>query len=554
MTFRNVRWTLACAAALLLTRHVASQNVCDGVSRVNNTNLTRVTVASGLTSGTSGPLFVSAPPGDTNRIMIVLQNGTIRQLIRGAAPTASTVFLDIDPRVTNTFDEQGLLGLAFSPTFATDGIFYVSYTRTSDGDLIVSRFRTLDGTGNTAGDPASEQILFRVDDNESNHNGGWMSFGPDGFLYISQGDGGNGGDPHGACGNGQNTGVILGKMLRIDPTGSVGTAPDCALDPGSYTIPPGNPLADGPGGDCDEIWAYGLRNPWRDSFDTLTGDLYIADVGQGCWEEINWAPSTSTGGENYGWRNFEGRHCFNAPSMSCTPTSSPADGCQPACSDPVPVGDAEPNGTRVPILEYPSNGGAECSVTGGYVYRGCRMTGFQGKYFYGDYCAGTVLSFQQVGGVATNPQSWTAQVGTSLALDLTSFGQDAQGELYITDRDGLVYMLLPPLTNFEVSGAGAIPFQLSKTGPWTWEDLAYTSRHTITAYRVHRANVADGVFNVGEVFDCVFTSPTPSWPGGDAADPLPGAFFAYVVTGLNGPTPTSPGGTPTRTLSGVVCP
>jgi glucose/arabinose dehydrogenase len=200
-----------------------------------------------------------------------------------------------------------------------------------------------------------------------------MSFGPDGFLYIAQGDGGGAGDGHGTCGNGQNLQSALGKILRIDPTGSVGTAPDCGLDAGPYTIPPGNPFTDGAGsGNCDEIWIYGLRNPWRDSFDAVTGDLYIGDVGQGCWEEVNWIPATTAAGRNLGWRNFEGRHCYNA-TQGCTATNSPA-GCSPACSDPAPAGDAVPNGTTVPILEYSSGPGPACTVVSGYVYRGCRMT------------------------------------------------------------------------------------------------------------------------------------------------------------------------------------
>ncbi len=414
MKSRADRWATALlpfVATLSSGTNAADQNVGTGVSPVPNTNLTRVTVASGMTAGTSGPTFVTAAPGDVQRIFIVLQNGIIRQLQRGDGPTEHTVFMDIDARVRSVSDEQGLLGLAFGPDFATGGYFYVNYTR-NDGDTIVSRFRTLDGTPNTLGDPTSETILFRIDQPSSNHNGGWMGFGADGFLYIAQGDGGGGGDIHGVCGNGQSLATLLGKILRIDPTGTVGTAPDCGLDAGPYKIPPGNPLADGSAtGNCDEIWAYGVRNPWRNSFDQQNGDLYVGDVGQGCWEEVNWTPGTSTGGENYGWRLFEGRHCYNSL-QGCGATASPA-GCTPACSDPAPVGDPLPSGTRLPIWDYSSGPGPECTVVGGYVYRGCRMPNFHGKYFYGDYCAGTVLSFEQSGGVATNHQSWTSQLGTS---------------------------------------------------------------------------------------------------------------------------------------------
>jgi hypothetical protein len=446
-----------------------------------------------------------------------------------------------------------LLGLAFSPDFASNGVFYVYYTRASDGDDILSRFRTLDGTPNTVGDPASEQILYRIDDTENNHNGGWLSFGPDGFLYISEGDGGGGGDVHGTCGNGQNTSAMLGKIIRIDPTGSVGGPPDCGLDPGPYTIPPSNPLVDGHGGNCDEIFAYGLRNPWRDSFDALNGDLYIGDVGQGCWEEVDRLPA-GTSGQNFGWRNFEGMHCYNA-SQGCGATNSPA-GCAPACNDPAPTGDPIPNGTVLPIYDYSSSVNPQCAITGGYVYRGCRMTNFQGKYFYGDYCAGTVLSFVPNNGVPTTFETWTTQLGSGLGNSLTSFGTDAQGEIYFCDRKGTVYMILPPLPDTEVSGTGAAnELLLDKAGAWTWEDVTFTNRQPVTSYHVYRANIADGIFNPGEIFSCVHQGATPSWPaGGDVTNPAPNAMFAYVVTAFNGTVQSSPGGTPVRTLNAAACP
>jgi glucose/arabinose dehydrogenase len=558
MNTRAARWATTVVPLVFTVvsgSNAFGQAVCNGVAPVFNTNLTRVTVASGMTTGTSGPLFVTAPPGDVFRIFIVLQNGVIRQLQRGDAPSAHTVFMDIAARIGSAGNEQGLLGLAFSPNFATDGIFYVNYTRL-DGDTIISRFRTLDGSPKTNGDPASETILLRIHQPESNHNGGWLGFGPDGYLYIAQGDGGGGGDVHGTCGNGQSLATLLGKILRIDPTGTLGTAPDCGLDAGPYTIPPGNPFADGPAsGSCDEIWAYGLRNPWRDAFDTATGDLYVADVGENCWEEIDWAPAGSTGGQNYGWRQFEGRHCYNSL-QGCGATSSPA-GCAPACSDPAPVGDPIPNGTTLPIWDYSHASGSQCSIVGGYVYRGCRMPNIRGKYFYGDYCAGSVLSFEPVGGAPTNPQSWTSQLGAGLAFGLTSFGTDAQGEIYFADRDGIVFTASPPFNEVEVSGTGAgKPLLMSKIGDWTWENLQASTWQQVTAYKVYRANVADGRFDAGEVFDCVRQSATPAWPlGGDLANPAPGGMFAYIVMAQNGAAEqTSPGGTPVRTLSALGCP
>ncbi|HEX4826085.1 MAG TPA: PQQ-dependent sugar dehydrogenase [Candidatus Polarisedimenticolaceae bacterium] len=523
------------------------------MAKVSNTALARATVATGLGGGTGGPLFVTAPPGDKSRIFIVGQGGLIRQLARGAAPTAWTVFLDISARLTHAGDEQGLLGLAFDPNFATNGFFYVYYTRLSDGNDMLSRFRTLDGTPNTVGDPASETVLYRIVDTEDNHNGGWLSFGPDGFLYIGEGDGGGGGDQHGTCGNGQNTSTMLGKILRIDPNGIAGNPPDCGLDAGPYTIPASNPLADGHGGNCDEIFAYGLRNPWRNSFDASNGDIYVADVGQGCWEEVDWIP-VGTSGQNFGWRNFEGSHCYN-PSQGCSATSSAADGCAPACNDPAPSGDPIPNGTHLPIYNYSSSVNPQCAITGGYVYRGCRMTNFQGKYFYGDYCAGIVQSFIPGSGVPNTFETW-AGISSGMSNSLTSFGTDAQGEIYFCDRKGTVYMILPPLTDVEVSGEGAADqLRLDKSGAWTWEDINFTSRQLTTSYHVYRANVADDVFNAGEVFDCVFQTTGTTWPaGGDPASPAPNSFFAYVVTALNGATQSSPGGTPVRTLGAASCP
>jgi hypothetical protein len=345
-------------------------------------------------------------------------------------------------------------------------------------------------------------------------------------------------------------------LLRIDPTATVGTVPDCGLDAGPYKIPPGNPFTDGPAsGNCDEIWAYGLRNPWRNSFDAATGDLYIGDVGEGCWEEVDRAPATSMGGENYGWRQFEGRHCYDSL-QSCGATSAPV-GCTPACNDPAPVGDPAPNGTVLPLWDYSSGTGTDCSIVGGYVYRGCRMPNFWGKYFYGDFCTGSVLSFVPAGGVPTNHQTWTTQLGAGLAFGLSSFGTDAQGELYFADRDGLVYTASPPFPEFEVSGDGAAkPLLMSKVGDWTWENLQQASWQPVSSYKIYRANVADGRFNAGEVFDCVRSSTTPVWAaGGDLVNPAAGGMFAYVVTAQNGAAEqTSPGGTPARTLSFLGCP
>lgn len=558
--------TLLLTTTLLGSIHatMAGADPCAGVSPVANTSLARVTVASGLTGR---PLLVTAPPGDVDRIFIVEQNGFIRQLVRGAAPGGSTLWLDIDARVNSASDEQGLLGLAFHPDFQSNGFFFVNYTR-ADGSTVVSRFQTLGGSPLAAGDPASEKQLLRISQPAANHNGGHLQFGTDGYLYIGTGDGGSGGDPWGACGNGQNRQTLLGKLLRIDVDGGPGFAPDCGLETNIYTIPSDNPFAAGAGGDCDEIWSYGLRNPWRFDIDPSTGDFYIGDVGQGCWEEINYVSGSPTcvgganvgqpclidancpgstcgpGGENYGWRQMEGTRCYN-PGQGCNAVN--AANCLPACND---------LSLRLPILDYSRSAG-NCSVTGGVIYRGCRMPNFDGTYFYGDYCAGSVRSFFVNAGVAANQTNWTALLGADLAFDLTSFGRDAQGEVYLLDRDGLVYKIVPPLPDFEVSGPGAgQPFLLSRDGDWTWENLQFSSGHPITSYRVLRADIADGVFDPGETFDCVHSTTATSWPlGGDPTVPAADRWLAYVVVARNaGGLQTSPGGSPPRTIGGAACP
>jgi glucose/arabinose dehydrogenase len=498
---------------------------CTGITPATNTSLNAPIIVTGLTDR---PLFVTAPPGDTSRIFIVGQNGYIRIKNKGVAGT--TLYLDIDARVNSTSDEMGLLGLAFDPDFATNGYFYVNYTEvvSTIRYTVIARFTALNAT---QGDPNSEFRLMRFVQPETNHNGGWMGFGPDGYLYIATGDGGGGGDVHGACGNGQNLSTLLGKMLRIDPGGTDPTSlpPDCGLGGQGYVIPQANPFDDGAGGSaCDEIYAYGLRNPWRPSLDAATGDLYIADVGQGCWEEINFVERPGDGGFNFGWRQMEGTHCYN-PAQGCGATS--AANCLPTCNDP---------SFTNPVLDYSNSGQPECAITGGYVYRGCRMPSFTGKYFYGDYCTGVVKSLRMVDGVVTNQQDWTSQVDPSNLLDfgLTSFGEDAEGELYITDRSGEIRKLVPPIGSVELGSTGPSAFRLDKTGAWTWENLAL-SDIAVSFYRVYRGT-PNGAFT------CVLKTATPSWPaGGDPVIPDPDALFAYVVTAFSGAgeTPTGHPGT-----------
>jgi glucose/arabinose dehydrogenase len=325
----------------------------------------------------------------------------------------STPFLSITNRVGSSASEQGLLSVAFPPDYATKGTFYVDYTDV-DGETTVSRFyRTADPD---VADPNSEEVILTVDQPYANHNGGQLAFGPDGYLYISLGDGGGGGDPEG---NAQNPATLLGTILRIDvepytvsvPTTHQVYLPLVLSQPvGSglnYRIPPTNPFTQTTGY-RDEIWAWGLRNPWRFSFDRSTGDLYIGDVGQGTYEEIDFQPSASLGGENYGWPILEATHCY--PSAPCDST-----------------------GLVPPVAEYDHSQG--CSVTGGVVYRGSDPD-LQDIYLYGDYCTGRIWGLVQEG------EAWSTQVLTDTDLNITSFGEDEAGNVYVTDFwNGGVYQI-----------------------------------------------------------------------------------------------------------------
>jgi hypothetical protein len=341
---------------------------------------------------------LATPPGETRRLFVVEQAGRIRIVRDGAV--VGTPFLDIVSRV-GSGGERGLLGLAFHPQYAQNGRFYVNYTDRR-GDTHVSEFRV--SSDPDVADPASERELLAVTQPFANHNGGGLAFGNDGMLYIALGDGGSGGDP---MRNGQNLGRHLGKVLRIDVARG-----------NPYAVPSDNPFVSTPGA-LPEVWAYGLRNPWRISFDRATGDLYIGDVGQGRREEIDVGLASRRGGENYGWNVMEGTLCF-----------SPSSGCNTS-------------GLTLPVLDYPIDGSAaECAVTGGYVYRGCRMPGYQGTYFYGDYCSAIVRSFRLEGGRAVDQRDWTSALSRGVNA-LSSFGVDGEGEIYIVDHQGEIYKIVP---------------------------------------------------------------------------------------------------------------
>ena len=329
-----------------------------------------------VAGGFSQPTQVTNAGDASGRLFVVEQPGRI-QIIRNGSVDAAP-FLDITGRVA-CCGERGLLSVAFPPGYSGKNYFYVDYTATN-GDLTVSRFRTTTTDPDVA-DPGSETVLLTINHQQfANHNGGQLRFGPDGYLYIGAGDGGAAGDP---SGNGQNTNSLLAKVLRIDVES--GTAP--------YAIPPTNPFV-GRSGYRPEIWAYGLRNPWRFSFDRATGDLYIGDVGQDHYEEIDYQPARDPGGENYGWNIMEGLHCY----------------AQPACSA---------DGLTLPVFEYPHTNG-NCSISGGFVYRGSQVPSLEGTYLYADYCTGLISGL-------TRGAAWTSSQLLDSQLNISSFGEDEAG-------------------------------------------------------------------------------------------------------------------------------
>ncbi|MFL6274422.1 MAG: PQQ-dependent sugar dehydrogenase [Blastocatellia bacterium] len=366
-------------------------------------------------SGLSSTVFVTHAHDGTNRLFIIEQVGRIRVAQPGASTT--TVFLDISSRVLSG-GERGLLGLAFHPQYAINGRFFVYYTRQTDGALTIAEYHVTPGNPNTA-DPNSEIIMGGAGSNlpidhsaNTNHNGGMMAFGPDGYLYAGTGDGGSGDDPPN---NSQNINVLLGKMLRIDVNTPNGAIP--------YSSPPSNPFFGATPG-ADEIYAYGLRNPWRWSFDRATGQLICGDVGQSAREEIDYI----TKGGNYGWRVMEGMICN--PSFNggvCTP----------------------PSGSILPIFDYTHSSG-RCSITGGYIYRGYRSTVPVSAYVYGDYCAGEIWQLQ----------SGTNALLLDTTLNITSFGEDEAGEIYVVGQNGTINRLAqtpaPPACTYSLSATGQL--------------------------------------------------------------------------------------------------
>jgi len=400
-------------------------------------------------SGLAGPIFLTNAEDGTNRLFVVEQPGVIRVAQPGA--TSATVFMDINARVLDG-GERGLLGLAFHPQYSTNGRFFVYYTRDSaipadDGDIVISEFRVSAGSMNV-GDPSSEIIMLTIEHSaNSNHNGGMMDFGPDGYLYASTGDGGSGNDPPN---NAQNINSLLGKMLRIDVDTPNGAIP--------YSSPPTNPFVGVAG--RDEIFAYGLRNPWRWSFDRGgSHQLYLGDVGQGAWEEID----IITLGGNYGWRVFEGFHCTGLDSGLCSSMS------------PCTI-----NGYTCPIFEYVSTG--RCSITGGYIYRGARNAVPVGVYVYGDFCTGEILQLSPAGAGGSE----TLLLDTS-NNNLSSFGEDEAGELYVVKLDNTIQRIAntpaPPACTLTISNTsqlfpdtgGAGSFTMTTAGDCNWLAVSHAT-------------------------------------------------------------------------------
>jgi glucose/arabinose dehydrogenase len=458
-----------------------------------------------VASGLNRPIFVTAPDADT-RLFIVEQRGVIKVLQNGAV--LPTPFLDIDALIPDpgVNDERGLLGLAFDPAYPTNGRFYVYYY-TLGNQTVIARY-VVSGNPNVA-DPSTASILFSVNQPAANHNGGTIAFGPtDGYLYLGLGDGGGGGD---VDNHAQNTLDLLGKIVRLDVSG-----------PSGYTVPPSNPFV-GNSAYLPEIWALGVRNPYRFSFDRQNADLWIADVGQNLWEEIDFQPASSTGGENYGWRLMEGNHCYNPPT-----------GC------------GSISGLTDPIHEYSHAAG--CSITGGYVYRGVAITALAGTYFFADYCSNTIWSLRYNGLTVSEFTDRTAELAPAGGLFIQSvagFGEDGFGEMYIVDRGstttGEVYKILPdvssigdPPSSRTESGAAEVRFSGLAPNPLT--TAASFALETVVAGHLTVVVLDSG----GRLVRRIVSQERPAgtqhftWDGHDAAGREAPAGVYFIRAGLDG--------------------
>lgn len=381
------KWLLLCLLALLNLSVVTAQETPPVTPRTTPPDPAKVQLIE-VVGGFQRPVYVTGAGDGSGRLFIVEQYGRIFIYQNGSL--LPTPFLNVSNLISTRGNEQGLLGLAFHPDYKTNGTFFINYTDVR-GNTAVVRY-TVSPTDPNVADPASASIILQVPQPYANHNGGDLQFGPDGYLYIGMGDGGSGGDPQG---NAQNPKQLLGKMLRIDVNSG-----------DTYSIPADNPFVND-SNYAPEIWALGLRNPWRFSFDRATGDLYIADVGQNTWEEVNFQPASSKGGENYGWNIMEGTHPFS--------------------------GAAAPEGLVMPFFDYSHQQGG-CSVTGGYVYRGQAAPELQGVYLFGDYCSGFLWA-----SVRDEAGNWQTNRFLDTGDTISSFGEDETGELYLINHGGTIF-------------------------------------------------------------------------------------------------------------------
>jgi glucose/arabinose dehydrogenase len=364
-----------------------------------------------VAGGLNQPLFVTSAPGDDTRLFVVEKGGAVRVIVDGTLQEQP--FINITPNVTNN-GERGLLGLAFHPDYAQNGLFYLHHSSAqNNGDGVIAEF-SVDANNRSLANPDSRRnVLVFANDPEANHNGGDITFGADGFLYIGTGDGGGGNDQHGPTGNGQNLQSLLGKMLRIDVNGrAVNNA---------YSIPDNNLAAQTGQAALPEIWAYGLRNPWRFSFDPCTRDLYIGDVGQTTLEEVDFLPSTALAGTNFGWRIMEGPNC--RPNDAVCPT-------------------IDTSTLTLPVDSYPRNVGT--SITGGYVYRGSAVPGLRGRYIYADYNSARFFTFRVNNGQLLERREVTDQLRPAgMFGGIASFGRDNAGEVYVAAfTPGAIYRIV----------------------------------------------------------------------------------------------------------------
>ncbi|HYX19216.1 MAG TPA: PQQ-dependent sugar dehydrogenase, partial [Thermoanaerobaculia bacterium] len=407
---RKCMGSLALRVVLAAAALAFSLDAQSAVRKPTLPGLPAVTLTPIVTSGLTSPVQVTTAHDGSGRLFVVDHTGVIHIYKNGGL--LPTPFLDISSIVNYDGGERGMNSVVFHPDYASNGFFYVNYANklASPGDITVARYSVSAGDPDVA-DPNSAQIVLVVPHPfNTNHYGGQMDFGPnDGYLYVTTGDGGSGGDPPN---NAQNLQVMLGKMLRIDVNGS-GAVPCGQANPMPYAIPPTNPFAGT--ADCGEIWAYGLRNPWRWSFDRATADMIIGDVGQNCYEEVDFQPAASSGGENYGWRIMEAFHCYNTDG-SCNPAS-----CNQA-------------GLVLPVIEEDHTGGW-CALIGGFVYRGTAIPALSGTYLYSDNCLGDIY--------AATPVTWSTSLLLPSSLGVSGFGQDDAGEVYVADYNGGVYRLDP---------------------------------------------------------------------------------------------------------------